>query len=45
MNNTVLTYHLFRANGIFDPDVTGTGHQPLYRDQVADLYTNYTVIA
>lgn len=35
---------VFRANSIFDPDQTGVGHQPLYRDQYADLYNKYVVI-
>jgi hypothetical protein len=38
--------HVFRANSIFAPDVTGspTAHQPLGRDEWADFYDNYTVI-
>lgn len=35
--------HLFRANSIFDPDLTGTGHQPLGHDQWATFYAHYTV--
>lgn len=44
MNRVTLGYHLLRANGLYDPDTTGVGHQPLYRDQMAALYTNYMVI-
>lgn len=33
----------FRSNGIFDPDFTGTGHQPRGRDELALLYKNYIV--
>jgi len=39
-----LDLHAFRANGIWDPDVTGTGHQPLGRDQWTDFYNHYKVI-
>lgn len=33
----------FSTNGMFDPDITGTGHQPYYFDQVAALYNHYCV--
>lgn len=36
--------HVFTANGIFDPDITGTGHQPMGRDEWATFYDHYTVI-
>lgn len=32
------------TNGLFDPDVSGGGHQPYYFDQMAALYNHYTVI-
>lgn len=35
--------YVFRANGIFDPDRTGTGHQPYTHDEYAQLYTKYMV--
>lgn len=34
---------LFKLNSVFDPDQTGTGHQPMARDQWALLYTHYRV--
>lgn len=40
----VLTVRQFRANGMFDPDITGTGHQPYYFDQMSAVYDHYTVI-
>lgn len=35
----------FSANGMYDPNITGTGHQPVYFDQMAALYNHYTVIS
>jgi len=36
---------VFSANGMFDPNITFAGHQPLYFDQMAPLYNHYTVIS
>ncbi len=37
-------FYTFRLNSTFDPDLTGTGHQPLGRDQFAGiLYNRYRV--
>lgn len=35
----------FRANSTYDPDYTGTGHQPMFRDELAAQYNYYTVMA
>jgi len=35
--------YVFRANSLFDPDYTSTGHQPLGFDQLAGLYAHYVV--
>ncbi len=36
--------HIFSANGMFDPDVTGVGQQPIGFDQLASMFDHYTVI-
>ncbi len=36
--------HVFHASGMYDPDITGTGHQPLGFDQWMTFYDHYTVI-
>lgn len=35
--------HIFRCNSIFDPNQSGTGHQPLSHDQWALFYNHYRV--
>lgn len=36
--------HVFSANGLYDPDITGIGHQPGGFDQLMVLYDHYTVV-
>lgn len=38
------TTYAFRTNSLFDPDWTGTGHQPYRFDQLAAIYRKYTVV-
>lgn len=39
------TTYSFRANSLFDPDYTGTGHQPYRYDQLATIYQKYRVVS
>lgn len=41
----VATTYVFRANGMYDPDFTGVGHQPLYFDQMGTVYNHWYVVA
>lgn len=34
----------FRANSIYDPNLSGTGHQPLAHDQWGNFYDHYCVL-
>lgn len=36
--------HVFSANGAYDPDITGAGHQPRGFDNIATMYKTYQVI-
>lgn len=37
--------YLFSCNGLYDPNITSTGHQPMYFDQIMAVYDHYTVLS
>lgn len=39
-----IAFNTFNANSIFDPNATGVGHQPMYKDQWSGIYNQYVVI-
>ena len=42
---TATTSYVWSCNGLFDPNITGTGHQPRGFDELCGLYNHYTVTA
>jgi len=38
-----LATYIFSANGMYDVNITSTGHQPMYFDEMAALYNHYSV--
>lgn len=43
-NSGAIGSAVISANGMYDPNVGGAGHQPYYFDQMAALYNHFTVI-
>jgi len=43
LNNAVVTDQVFSLNCLFDPDITGTGHQPRGFDQWSTFFENLRV--
>ena len=39
----IIAKYVFRANSLFDPNLTGTGHQPMTFDQMSLFYNHYVV--
>lgn len=39
-----ISTQVIRCNDIYDPDYTGTGHQPMGRDEMMAFYNHYSVI-
>jgi len=39
-----LGYYSWRANSLFDPNLTGVGHQPMGRDAWSAIYSRYVVM-
>lgn len=43
-STSVAGSHVYRANSVWDPDYTITGHQPYGFDEISPFYDHYTVL-
>lgn len=43
-STTSVLHQVWNMNSIFDPNATGTGHQPMYHDIFQSVYAHYTVL-
>lgn len=41
--NNSSAVNVFRVNSVYDPDYTGTGHQPMFHDVYSNIYEKYHV--
>jgi len=41
----VVSAYVYSANGLYDPDISGLGHQPMGFDQMMLSYEHYTVLS
>lgn len=44
LSNALQAQKRFSLNGLYDPDISGIGHQPLGFDEMMTLYNKYTVL-
>lgn len=40
----IIACYTYSLNGLYDPNITGAGHQPMGFDQIMLMYNNFTVI-